>query len=156
MTRIKSETRRIDNVKLKQVLGQIWADGGNLHGGWLLARVWRARQRRLHKLGLHRRPERCDARPAGFIAQQAGDALGHEALLPAPYSHLAGAAAAHDLSCPQPSAVSSTICARQTCFCGLFRSETTASSLARSLVPTPTMIPLSMPQTRTPAAEWES
>ena len=28
---------------------------------------------------------------------------------------------------PQPSAVSSTICARQTCFCGLFRSVTIAS-----------------------------
>ena len=29
---------------------------------------------------------------------------------------------------PQPSAVSKTICARQTCFCGLFRSATTAAS----------------------------
>jgi hypothetical protein len=28
---------------------------------------------------------------------------------------------------PQPSAVNSTICARQTCFCGLFRSATIAA-----------------------------
>jgi hypothetical protein len=47
---------------------------------------------------------------------------------------------------PWPSAVSSTIRARQTCFCGLFRSATTASRRARSAASTATMIPLRMNQ----------
>src|SRR5260221_87562 len=57
---------------------------------------------------------------------------------------------------PRPSAVSSTIRQRQTCFCGLLRSATTASRRARSAAFTVTMIPLRIPETRTPASPWES
>ena len=52
---------------------------------------------------------------------------------------------------PQPSAVSNTIWARQTCFCGLFRSATIASSCLRSLALTATLIPVRIPRTRMPA-----
>ena len=45
---------------------------------------------------------------------------------------------------PWPLAVNSTIRARQTCFCGLLRSATTASRRARSAVLSSTMIPLRM------------
>ena len=41
--------------------------------------------------------KRRDARRPGLVAQQAVDALGHEAGLPAPYGGLADAGAAHDL-----------------------------------------------------------
>ena len=53
---------------------------------------------------------------------------------------------------PQPSAVSSTICARQTCFCGLLRSATIASSRWRSVALTSTVIPGAHPQTRMSAS----
>jgi hypothetical protein len=43
---------------------------------------------------------------------------------------------------PQPSAVTRTIRARQTCLCGLFRSATIASSRARSAAVTSISIPL--------------
>jgi hypothetical protein len=42
---------------------------------------------------------------------------------------------------PHPSAVARMIPARQTCFCGLFRSATTASRRARSVALTSTLIP---------------
>ena len=45
---------------------------------------------------------------------------------------------------PQPSPVASMIRARQTCFCGLFRSATIASSRARSAALTSISIPLRM------------
>ena len=45
---------------------------------------------------------------------------------------------------PSPSAVSRTIRARQTCFCGLFRSAAIASNRARSASLTSTVIPLRM------------
>ena len=45
---------------------------------------------------------------------------------------------------PQPSAVARMICTRQTCFCGLFRSATIASSRARSAALTSISIPLRM------------
>ena len=57
---------------------------------------------------------------------------------------------------PSPSAVNKMMLARQTCFCGLFRFATTASSRARSAVVTSTTIPLRMPQTRTTRASRES
>jgi hypothetical protein len=57
---------------------------------------------------------------------------------------------------PQPSAVSSTMFARQTCFCGLLRSATIAASRWRSLAVTSTVIPVRMPQTRTPQGAGES
>ena len=46
---------------------------------------------------------------------------------------------------PQPSAVSSTMCARQTCFWGAFRSATMAASRLRSVALTSTMTPVRMP-----------
>ena len=49
---------------------------------------------------------------------------------------------------PSPSAVASTILARQTCFCGLLRFATTASSRSRSAAVTSTTIPVRIPQTR--------
>src|SRR5260370_17717842 len=57
---------------------------------------------------------------------------------------------------PRPSGVSSPVRQRQTCFCGLLRSATTASRRARSAAFTVTMIPLRIPETRTPASPWES
>jgi hypothetical protein len=45
---------------------------------------------------------------------------------------------------PTPSAVSKTICARHTCFCGLFRWATIASNRARSVADTSTAIPSRM------------
>ena len=50
---------------------------------------------------------------------------------------------------PQPSAVSSTICARQTCFCGLFRSVTIATRRWRSVSETSIAVRLRIRQTRT-------
>ena len=46
---------------------------------------------------------------------------------------------------PHPSAVARMILARQTCFCGLFRSATTASRRARSAALTSTLIPSRIP-----------
>src|SRR4051794_29441424 len=57
---------------------------------------------------------------------------------------------------PQPSAVSRTICARQTCFCGLFRSATIAASCWRSAALNSTVIPARMRQIRTVAQQGES
>ncbi|EDP64955.1 Transposase (class III) [alpha proteobacterium BAL199] len=57
---------------------------------------------------------------------------------------------------PRPAAVSSTIRQRQTCFCGLLRSATIASRRARSAVLTVKLIPVRMPQTRTPPNPRES
>ena len=57
---------------------------------------------------------------------------------------------------PQPSAVSNTIWARQTCFCGMFRSARIASSCPRSLALTATLMPVRIPQTRMPARSRES
>ena len=49
---------------------------------------------------------------------------------------------------PWPSSVMSTICARQTCFCGLLRSDTTASKRSRSAGVTSTVIPVRIPPIR--------
>jgi hypothetical protein len=46
---------------------------------------------------------------------------------------------------PHPSAVAKMILARQTCFCGLLRSATTASRRARSAALTSTLIPSRIP-----------
>src|SRR3954469_20946699 len=48
---------------------------------------------------------------------------------------------------PRPSAVARTILARQTCFCGLFLSATTASRRARSAALISTLIPSRIPAT---------
>ncbi len=100
--------------------------------------------------------ERRNARRTGLITEQTGHACGQEALLPPPDGCLARAGAAVSSIVPQPSAVSNTICARQTCFCGLFRSDTTASRRVRSAALTSTTIPGRIPQIRTPLPCRES
>ena len=57
---------------------------------------------------------------------------------------------------PTPSAVKSTISARQTCFCGALRSPTSAIRRARSVGETVKDIPVRMRQTRMRAPERES
>ena len=57
---------------------------------------------------------------------------------------------------PTPSADSSTICARQTCFCGLLRSPAIPTGRARSERLRLMEIPVSMPQTRTALLRRES
>jgi len=62
-----------------------------------------------------------DARDLGFCRAEARNPRLHEALLPVPDAILA---------VPTPAAVNRMIRARQTCFCGLFRSATIASRRA--------------------------
>jgi hypothetical protein len=57
---------------------------------------------------------------------------------------------------PQPAAVARMIFARQTCFCGLFRSATTRSSRPRSAALTSMLIPSRMPQHATHHTSMES
>lgn len=57
---------------------------------------------------------------------------------------------------PKPAAVSSTIRARQTCFCGLLRLATTASRRARSAALASTTTSLRIPQIRTRREPEES
>ena len=54
-------------------------------------------QRRLYNLCLYVGPQRRNARRTGLALQQARDALGHKALLPAPDCGFTGATALHDL-----------------------------------------------------------
>ena len=57
---------------------------------------------------------------------------------------------------PTPSALSNTIRARQTCFCGALRSLTRARSRSRSAVVTEIEMPVRIPKTRTPQVRRES
>jgi DNA modification methylase len=57
---------------------------------------------------------------------------------------------------PQPSTVARMIRARQTCFCGLFRSATIRSSRSRSVALTSMLIPSRMPQHATAPAKRDS
>ena len=57
---------------------------------------------------------------------------------------------------PMPSAVRRMIRARQTCFCGLLRSRTTASRRRRSSGETSMLMPVRMPQTRMAPPAGES
>ena len=57
---------------------------------------------------------------------------------------------------PTPSAVNSTISARQTCFCGALRSWMRALSRPRSADETVSDLPARIAQTRTPSPLWES
>ena len=92
---------RLQAMPAPNPLHRTHADALNLgHGGHRpVRRLARRRVREccLHDPRLHRRPEWRNARRTGLVAQQARDALGHEAFLPAPDSRFAGAAAAHDL-----------------------------------------------------------
>jgi len=55
----------------------------------------------LDNLGDHRLRDRRLARRSGLVTQQAVNAIGHEALLPAPDARLALARSAHDLVRPE-------------------------------------------------------
>ena len=103
-----------------------------------------------HPLGHDRGAQRRDARGPGLVAQQPVDARRHEPLLPAPDTGLRLAGAPHDLGRAEAIGVSSTIRARQTCFCGLLRSATSASRRRRSDGETAMEIPVRMRQTRMP------
>ena len=56
---------------------------------------------------------------------------------------------------PSPSALKRMIRARQTCFCGVFRLDTMATSRRCCAAETVKEMPVLMPQTRMPAAEKE-
>ena len=90
--------------------------------------------------------KRWDAGGARLIPQQAVRTALHEPLLPTPDGSLCYAAARMISAVPWPSPVMSTICARQTCFCGLLRSDTTASKPSRSAGVTSTVIPVRIPR----------
>ena len=70
----------------------------------------------------HLQPQRRDARRSRLVPKEPIDALLREAVLPAPDHRLGHARLTHDRMRPSPSALSSTIRARQTCFCDVFRS----------------------------------
>ena len=57
---------------------------------------------------------------------------------------------------PKPSAISRTILARQTCFCGVLRSRASAFRRRRSTGLRLMEIPVRMPQTRMHSGPWES
>ena len=76
--------------------------------------------------------ERRHPRRPGLVAQQPLDPGLDVARLPAPHGRLALAGPAHDLGGPDPAAVGSIIPARHTCFCGRFRSATSAAKRSRS------------------------
>ena len=83
-------------------------------------------------------------------------ALLGEALLPAPDAGLRLAGPAHDPIGPMPSALCSTIRARQTCFWATLRSPTSASRRRRSAGLKMMLIPGRMSQTRTQRVRQES
>ena len=90
--------------------------------------VQRQRDHALGHLGLERR----DARGPGLVAQQPIDAFRDEPLLPAPDAGLATCRSRRMISSvPTPSALSSTIRARHTCFWGALRSLTQKRAAAR-------------------------
>ena len=93
-----------------------------------------------HTRDLRRRQWR-QAGLSGLVVQQASNALAHEPLLPAPHSGLETPAQRMISAVPQPSAAARMIRARQTCFCGLLRSATTAANRSRSAVLTSMLIP---------------
>jgi len=67
-------------------------------------------------------------RLSGLLAQQSSHALAYEPLLPAPPTWLRNSARRLISAVPRPSAVARMIDARETCFCDLFRSVTTAAN----------------------------
>jgi hypothetical protein len=94
-----------------------------------------------HSLDRPRRQRRL-ARWAGGLMQQAVNAFGHKARLPAPNRRLAFVPVCRWIAIvPSPSALSSTIRACHTCFCGLFPDPITASSRSRSPGPSRTSTP---------------
>jgi len=91
----------------------------------------------------HRRRQRWDARRSGLVAQQPIDAFGLVTLRPALDRVRALAALAHDGRRSQPRGRQQHDPRRQTCFCGLLRSATTASKRSRS--PASSVIPWRIP-----------
>jgi hypothetical protein len=93
---------------------------------------------------------------ARLVAQQAGNPLAHEPLLPAPYARLRDPGPAHDLR------RATTFCRcqdnphRQTCFCRLLRSAITAANHSRSAPLTSMLIPSRIAQHRMRHPSMES
>jgi hypothetical protein len=78
----------------------------------------RQRDDALSRLGAQRR----DARRTRLVAEQSVEPFLEETLLPAPNAGLDFPVRLMTAFVPTPSAVNSTISARQTCFCGVLRS----------------------------------
>ena len=107
----------------------------------------------------HRQPALTAMRQTGFsrlVVQQAGHALAHKPLLPAPHTGLRNPGAAHDFGGAKPSPVARMIRARHTCFCRLLRSATTAASRSRSAALTSIAIPSRIAHDRTDPVLMES
>jgi hypothetical protein len=96
-------------------------------------------------------------RAGRVVAQQAIYTMRYEAFLPALDGRLADAPAVRMIVVvPSPSAVASTIRARQTCFCGLLRSSTIVCRRLRSGGLRWTVTPVRIPKTRTIQTQRES
>ena len=102
------------------------------------------------------RIERFTARRAGLVAQQPVDAFPHEALLPAPHDGLGAPGAAHNCAGAQAVGRQQKNFRPPDVLLRAVPVGHTARSRARSEAVTVTMIPLRMPQTRTPRASRES
>ena len=103
---------------------------------------------RPHPIDGRGRPRRKPRRP-GLVTGQPCDPFVHAALLPAPDHRLALAERPGDGVSAEASAVSKTIRARQTCFCGRLRSRMIASSRTRATGVTVIDIPLRIRHART-------
>lgn len=115
----------------------------------------RPRQRHGHHALGHLRTQRRNARWPRFIAPKFRRAVVAEPLLPAP-AVLALPVARMISAVPRPSVVRRTIFARQTCFCGLLRFATTASSSRRCAGLNRVFVRSCIPQTRTRESARES
>src|SRR5215475_12012972 len=124
--------------------------------GPVAGRGWRACQRQSNHAFGHLGTQRRDARGPRLVAPQPRDPSLLEALLPAPDHGLALPVASMISAVPRPAAVRRTILARQTCFCGLLRSATTASSSLRAAALNRISVRLCIPKTRTRESEGES
>ena len=71
-----------------------------------------------------------DSRRTCLVAPQPSRSFSAKSLLPAPNDRLGLSGLPHDSAVPWPPAVSRTILARQTCFCGLLRLAAIASNSA--------------------------
>jgi hypothetical protein len=110
---------------------------------------------RHHAFG-HFLAKRGNTRGTGLVAQQALDTVLHEPLLPAPDEVLDLAVRRMISTVPAPSALNSTMAARQACFWAALWSLLMASSRRRSVGVRVREIPVRMRQTRTPGNQRES
>src|SRR6266404_8469949 len=102
------------------------------------------------------RAQRRNTRPPGLVPPKAGGSLPRKRSCQRQITVLALPVACMISAVPRPSAVRRTIFARQTCFCGLLRLATTASSLLRSARLNWMFVRSCIPQTRTRQSFKES